>query len=129
MHNVSIDGLIPFIQKPLGLHIRTKPYSIPLTLQHSLYKTSLDIPVSESTLSLYSLVAIILDFLNQFGVKDQDEGKRSFLPLLFVNKGIDAINFPSQKRHERNSTLFQRQINTDYFIFLCVTFCIQNFQL
>ena len=43
LHDVSIDGLLPFIQKPLRLHhIRTKLYSIPFTLLHSLYKTSLD---------------------------------------------------------------------------------------
>ena len=96
IHDVSIDGLLPFIQKPLGLHhIRTKLYSIPLTLLHFLYKTNFVTPVSEPTSSLYRPVAIILNIgvyrlLKPVCVKCQDEEKRSFLPLPFVNKSIDG---------------------------------------
>ena len=36
LHDVSINDLLPFIQKPLGIHhIRTKLYSLPLSKLHS----------------------------------------------------------------------------------------------
>ena len=42
LHDVSINGLLSYVQKPLGMHhIRTKCYSLPLSKLHSLYTTCL----------------------------------------------------------------------------------------
>ena len=80
-----------------NLHIRIKLYFILVILLYSLYETSLDIPVSGPTSSLYRIVVIILgigfhNFLKPVCVKRQVDEKQSFLPLPFFNNGIDAIN-------------------------------------
>jgi len=106
MHDVSIDGLLPFMNKPLGLHhIRTKLYSLPFTTLHSLYRASLDTPVTDPSSPLYRLVAIILDIghhrlFKPVGLKGTEEEKRSFLPIPFINKGIDAINLANILNHK-----------------------------
>jgi hypothetical protein len=42
LHDVSINGLLSYVQKPLGMHhIRTKCYSLPLSKLHYLYTTCL----------------------------------------------------------------------------------------
>jgi hypothetical protein len=39
LHDVSINGLLSYVQKPLGMHhIQTKLYSFPFSKLHSLYK-------------------------------------------------------------------------------------------
>ena len=41
-HDVSFDGLLPFVNLQLGLHrIRTRLYSLPLKMLHVLYKSTL----------------------------------------------------------------------------------------
>ena len=42
IHNVSFDGLLPFVNLQLGLHhIRTRLYSLPLKTLHVLYESTL----------------------------------------------------------------------------------------
>ena len=42
IHNVSFDGLLPFVNLKLGLrHIRTRLYSLPLNMLHNLYESTL----------------------------------------------------------------------------------------
>ena len=44
IHDVSFDGLLPFVNLQLGLHhIRTKLYSLPLKRLHALYESTLTI--------------------------------------------------------------------------------------
>ena len=47
LHDVSINDLLPFIQKPLGIHhIRMKLYSLPLSKLHSLFNLCLESTVT-----------------------------------------------------------------------------------
>ena len=106
VHDVSINGLLPFLQKPLGLHhIRTKLYSVPLKTLHSLYKECLQSSVTDPSSTLYRLVAIILDIgkhrlFKPVNTHKDEEEPRSFLSLLFANKGIDAINLGNILHHK-----------------------------
>ena len=106
LHDVSINGLLPFVQKPLGMHhIRTKLYSLPLTKLNSLYKTCLENPVTDSSSTLYKLVAVILDIghhrlFKPVEARGNEKENRSFLPLYFANKGLDAINLGNILHHK-----------------------------
>jgi hypothetical protein len=42
-HDVSLNDLLPFMQKPLGIHhIRSKLFSLPLSKLHALYNSCWD---------------------------------------------------------------------------------------
>ena len=98
IHDVTINDLLPFVQKPLGIHhIRTKLFSLPLSKLHSIYKDCLDKTVTDSNTPLYKLVAIVLDIghnrlFKAAQIHQVPQESRPFLSLPFVNKGIDAIN-------------------------------------
>ena len=120
MHGLSIDGL-HFIQKPLGVHhVRTELFSKYLTLLHSLYKANLDTPVSEPISSFYRFVAIVSDIafhklFKPVCEKGIDEGKRSFLSLPFVNKGMDEIYLANILHHKKLRIKFPRISNTNQY--------------
>ena len=62
LHDVSINDLLPCIQKPLGIHhIRTKLYSLPLSKLHSLFNLCLESTVTNPHSNQYKLQAIISD--------------------------------------------------------------------
>ena len=62
LHDVSIDGLLSNMNKPLGIHhIRTKLYSLPHSRLHSLYNTCLETPATDPDSNKYKLFSIILD--------------------------------------------------------------------
>ena len=106
LHDVSINDLLPFIQKPLGIHhIRTKLYSLPLSKLHSLFNLCLESTVTNPHSNQYKLQAIISDIAShrlfkpvRIG-KDEKE-KRSFLNLSFANKGLDGVNLGNILHHK-----------------------------
>ena len=105
--DVSISGLLPFVQKPLGIHhIRTKLYSIPLSKLNTLYKECLENPVTDPQSNIYRLTAIVLDIgynrlFKPVGVPHENsKDNRSFLSLPFLNKGLDAINLGNILHHK-----------------------------
>ena len=64
-HDVSIDGLLPSLQKPLGVHhIRTKLFSIPLSLLNKLLKEAQAASITDSNSAKYRLVSIIMEIAN-----------------------------------------------------------------
>ena len=104
--DVSLDDLLPFLNKPLGLHhIRTKLYSLPRNKLHILFKSCLDTPVTDQHSSLYRLQAVVLDICNHRLFKQvttfaEPEEATHFLPLQFANKGLDAINLANILHHK-----------------------------
>lgn len=106
LHDVSINDLLPFIQKPLGIHhIRTKLYSLPLSKLHSLFNLCLETTVTNPHSNQYKLTAIMSDIASHrlfkpvcIG-KDEKE-KSSFLKLSFVNKGLDGVNLDNILHHK-----------------------------
>ena len=92
LHNVSINCLLPFVHKPLGLHyIRTTLYSLLLRLQ-SLYTTCLETLATDSYSTLCKRTAIKLDIGQHRLYKTRYDSwerkvKSSFLQLFFANKG------------------------------------------
>ena len=99
IHDVSFDGLLPFINLQLGLHhIRTKLYSLPLKRLHALYESTLTLHFADVGSPGYRRQGIILDISSNrlfkaVRVGEPTETKnRPFLNVKFVNKGIDALN-------------------------------------
>ena len=99
IHNVSFDGLLPFVNLQLGLHhIRTKLYSLPLKTLHVLYESTLTLHFTDVGSPEHRLQGIILDISSNrlfkaVRVCDSIETKnRPFLKIKFANKGIDALN-------------------------------------
>ena len=107
IHDVSFSKLLPFYQKPLGLHhIRTKLYSIPLSRLKILRDECLSHTYMDPNTIEYKLDAIILDIAHnrlfkpvQVNTTGSDL-KRHFLKLQFSNKGIDAINIANILNHK-----------------------------
>ena len=99
IHNVSFDGLLPFVNLQLGLHhIRTRLYSLPLKMLHDLYESTLTLHFADVASPEHRLQGIILDISSNrlfkaVSVCDFMETKnRPFLKIKFANKGIDALN-------------------------------------
>ena len=99
IHNVSFDGLLPFVNLQLGLHhIRTRLYSLPLNMLHDLYESTLTLHFADVASPEHRLQGIILDISSNrlfkaVSVCDYTETKnRPFLKIKFANKGIDALN-------------------------------------
>ena len=62
IHNVSFDGLLPFVNLQLGLHhIRTRLYSLPLNMLHDLYESTLTLHFADAASPEHRLQSIILD--------------------------------------------------------------------
>ena len=102
--------ILAFVQKPLGMHhIRTKLYAPAFSKLHSLYKSCLDTSVTDPNSIMYRLTAVVMDIANHrlfkpVTFKKEEKEKRSFLKLLFANKGLDAINL-SNILHQNQSNL------------------------
>ena len=99
IHNVSFDGLLPFVNLQLGLHhIRTRLYFLPLKTLHVLYESTLTLHFTDVGSPEHRLHGIILDISSNrlfkaVRVCDSIETKnRPFLKIKFANKGIDALN-------------------------------------
>ena len=61
-HDVSLNDLLPFMQKPLGIHhIRSKLFSLPLSKLHALYNSCLVNNVTNPNSNEYKLTTIVLD--------------------------------------------------------------------
>ena len=66
LHGVSLNDLLPFMQKPLGMHhIRSKLFSLPLSKLHALYNSCLENHVTNPNSNEYKLTAIVLDIVGQ----------------------------------------------------------------
>ena len=86
-------------------HIRTKLYSLPLSRLHLLHKSCLDTSCTDPNSSLYKLTAVVFDIGNHRLFKPVKlhanvEEHRSFLPIHFANKGLDAINLANILHHK-----------------------------
>ena len=99
IHDVSFDGLLPFVNLQLGLHhIRTKLYSLPLKQRHALYESTLTLHFADVGSPGHRLQGIILDISSNRLFKAVRVGEptetrnRPFLNVQFSNKGIDALN-------------------------------------
>ena len=106
LYDVSIDDLMLFIQKPLGIHkIRTKLYSLPLSKLYSLYNLCLETPFTNRHSNQYKLTAYfpilqVTDFSNQFALGKMSRRKNFLnftLPttlsnILHLNSVSSAIN-------------------------------------
>jgi hypothetical protein len=61
-HDVSLNDLLPFMQKPLGIHhIRSKLFSLPLSKLHALYNSCWVSNVRNPNSKEYKLTTIVLD--------------------------------------------------------------------
>ena len=72
---------------------------------HSLYKSCLANPCTDIHSSLYRLIAIVLDIgkhrlFRPVETRESSNDTRSFLPLRFANKGLDAINLGNILHHK-----------------------------
>ena len=62
IHDVSFDGLLPFMNLQLGLHhIRTRLYSLPLKKLHELYESTLTLHFADVASAEHRLQGIILN--------------------------------------------------------------------
>jgi len=80
------------------------PFVLSIT-RNSLYKTCLDNPIYESNSPGYKLTSVILDIgrlrlFKPVEIHMTEQEKRSFLPLFFANKGLDAINLGNILHHK-----------------------------
>jgi hypothetical protein len=119
VHDVSLNDLLTFMQKPLGMHhIRSKLFSLPLLKLHALYNSCLVNNVTNPNSNEYKPTVIVLDIADHrlfkpVGIKKNEIDKRSFLKLSFANKGLDGINLPL---HNEASTIQQNFSPTISFI-------------
>ena len=99
IHDVSFDGLLPFVNLQLGLHhIRTRLYSLPFKMLHELCESTLTLHFADVASAEHRLLGIILDISSNrlfkaVRVSEPSETRnRPFLKVKFANKGIDALN-------------------------------------
>ena len=99
IHNVSFNGLLPFVNLQLGLrHIRTRLYSLPLNMLHDLYESTLTSYFADAAFPEHRLQGIILDISSNRLVKAvrlcalTETKNHPFLKRKFANNGIDALN-------------------------------------
>jgi hypothetical protein len=84
-HDVSLNDLLPLMQKPLGMHhIRSKLFYLPLSKLHALYNSCLVNNVMNPNSNEYKLTTIVLDIAGHIhfkpvGIKKVEIDKRSFL--------------------------------------------------
>ena len=134
LHDVSNNDLLPFIQKPLGIHhIRTTLYSLPLSKLHSLFNSCLETTVINPHSNQYKLSAIISDIASHRLFKPVCIGKdekeiRSFLNLSFANKGLDGVTLGNIFHHTLvQSKIPQRPVCTNHFLYLYQIYCNKIF--
>ena len=89
-HDVSLNDLLPFMQKPVGIrHIRSKLFSLPISKLHALYNTCLENNVTHPNSNEYKLTTTVLDIVGHIlfkadGTKNDDIDKHYFLKLSFI---------------------------------------------
>jgi len=111
-HDVSLNDLLPFRQKLLGIHhIRSKLCSLPLSKLHALYNSCLVNNVTNPKSNECKLTAIVLDIAGHrlfkpVGIKKDKIDKPSFLKLSFANKGLDGINLGNIFHHKSVKSKF-----------------------
>jgi hypothetical protein len=96
---IYIQGLLPFVQTPLGMHhILTKLFSLALSKLHSLYTTCLSTLTTDPYFTLYKLTAIIL-YIGHYVLfktvakRGNEKENRSFLPPFFTNKCLIPLTW------------------------------------
>ena len=105
-HDVSLNDLLPFMQKPLCMHhIRSKLFALPLLKLHALYNSCLVNNVTNPNSNEYKLTAMVLDIASHrlfipVVIKKDEIDKRSFLRLSFANKGLDDITLGNILHHK-----------------------------
>ena len=68
IHDVSFDGLLPFVNIQLGLHhIRTRLYSLSLKMLHELYESTLTLHFADVASAEHRFQGIILDISSNAG--------------------------------------------------------------
>ena len=97
IHNVTFNGMLAQMHKPMGIHyIRTKLFAIPLSQLKKQLDEALRFMCSDQHSPESKLVSIISDIghyrLFQPARIMQQKITRGFLKVNFTNKGIDAIN-------------------------------------
>ena len=106
LYDVSLNDLLQFIKKPLGMHhIRSNTCSLPLPKLHSLYNSCFENHVTNLHATEYKLTAIVLDVAHHrlfkpVGIKKDEIDKRSFLKLSFANNDLDAIYLGNILHHK-----------------------------
>jgi len=106
LHDVSINGPLPYVQIPLGMNnIRTKLHPLPLSKLHSLYATCLKTSTSDPYSTLYKLAAIMLDIgqhrlFKPVTIRGNEMENIPFFPLVFANIGLAAINLGNILHHK-----------------------------
>ena len=101
--------MLPFLQKPLGLHhIRTSLFALSFWDLRRLQTYAFGLPVTDTNTQQYKLVTIIADIAKFRLYKPACVGpmiveKRHFMHIPFVRKGIDVINI-SNILHEKVTT-------------------------
>jgi len=92
LHVVSLNDLLPFMQKPLDMHhIRLKLFSLLLSKLHALYNSCLVKHVTNPNSNECKLTAIVLDIAGHrlfkpVGIKKDEIDKLSFLKLSFAKQ-------------------------------------------
>ena len=119
IHNVSFDGLLPFVNLQLGLHhVRTRLYSLPLNMLHDLYESTLTLHFANAASPEHRLQSIILDissnrFFKAVSSCDNTETKnRPFLKIKFANKDIDALNLSNILNKNPSKVVFPHTFKT-----------------
>lgn len=114
IYDVSLNDLLPDIQKTLGMHhIHTKLYSLPPLKLNSLYNSYLESLLTNPNSHQYNLTASHRPFKHFF--KKENTNKRFFLKLSFASEGLDV---------QATSSIMNRQIlpilQTSLFQSLCI---------
>ena len=82
-HDVSLNDLLQFIQKPLGMrHIHSKLFPLPLSKLHSLYNSCQENHVTNPNSNEYKLTALVLDIIS----------RRLFKPVVIKKDEIVKLN-------------------------------------
>ena len=97
----TLVDLVDMIKKPEGVHkIHTKLFSISFPQLCCLQELALESTNFDYSSAEYRVIAIILDIANfrLFRPVRSDvpvENPKHFMKIKFLNKAVDAINFPS----------------------------------
>jgi hypothetical protein len=112
LHYVSLIGMLPLMQKPLGMHhIRSKLFSLHLSKLHALNNSCLVNHVTNPNSNEYKLTTIVFDIagyklFKPVSIKKDEIDKRSFLKLPFANKGVDGITLGNLPHHKSSNLKF-----------------------
>ena len=100
----TLVDLVDMIEKPEGVHkINTKLFSVSFPQLHCLQELGLESTNFDYSSAEYRVTAIILDIVNYrlFRPVRSDvptEKPKHFMKIKFLNKAVDAINFPALLR-------------------------------